>query len=43
MGHATQARAVPVDLSSLRVERGGLGGLFRVNSNLGVYLHSSGI
>lgn len=43
MGHAAQAWAVPVDLASLRVECGGLGGLFRVNSNLGVYLNGSSI
>jgi hypothetical protein len=43
VGHAAQAWAVPVDLTSLRVERSRLGGLFRVNSNLGVHLHSSGL
>lgn len=43
MGHTAQAWAVPVDLASLGVESGRLGWLLRVNSNLGVHLHSSSI
>lgn len=43
VGHTAQAWAVPVDLASLRIESGRLWGLLRVNSNLGVHLHSSSI
>jgi hypothetical protein len=41
VGHTAQAWAVPVDLASLRVKSGRLGGLLRVNSNLGVHLNGS--